>query len=68
MKAAGGASDGQKALLCLRAGADVLLEIADLEGTVETLEKAVADGKLTEARIDESVLRVLHLKIEHGLL
>lgn len=68
MKAAGAEPDGEKAVRCLEAGADLLLEIADVEGTVQALEKAVADGRLTEARIDESVLRVLHLKMEHGLL
>ena len=68
MAAAGGISDGEKALRCLNAGADLLLEIADVEGTVQTLEQAVKDGKLKESRIDESVLRVLHLKLEHGIL
>ena len=64
MKAAGADSDGAKALRCLNAGADLLLEIADVEGTVQALEQAVKDGKLKESRIDESVLRVLHLKLE----
>ena len=68
MKAAGAEPDGEKAVRCLEAGADLLLEIADVEGTVQALEQAVADVRLTEARIDESVLRVLHLKMEHGLL
>ena len=68
MAAAGGISDGEKALQCLDAGADLLLEIADVEGTVQTLEQAVKDGKLKESRIDESVLRVLHLKLDAGLL
>ena len=68
MAAAGGISDGEKALQCLDAGADLLLEIADVQGTIETLEQAVKDGRLKESRIDESVLRVLHLKMEHGLL
>ena len=68
MKAAGAEPDGEKAVRCLEAGADLLLEIADVEGTVQALEQAVADGRITEGRIDESVLRVLHLKMEHGLL
>lgn len=68
MAAAGGISDGEKALRCLDAGADLLLEIADVQGTIETLEQAVKDGRLKESRIDESVLRVLHLKLQAGLL
>ena len=68
MAAAGGISDGEKALQCLDAGADLLLEIADVQGTIETLEQAVKDGRLKESRIDESVLRVLHLKLQAGLL
>ena len=68
MAAAGIIPDVEKALRCLNAGADLLLEIADVQGTIETLEQAVKDGRLKESRIDESVLRVLHLKIEHGLL
>ena len=68
MAAAGGIPDGEKALRCLNAGADLLLEIADVEGTVQTLEQAVKDGRLKESRIDESVLRVLHLKLQAGLL
>lgn len=68
MMAAGSMNDGEKALRCLNAGSDLLLEIADIPGTVETLEQAVRDGKLSESRIDESVLRVLHLKLDAGLL
>ena len=68
MKAAGAEPDGEKAVRCLEAGADLLLEIADVEGTVQALEQAVSDGRITEGRVDESVLRVLHLKMEHGLL
>ena len=68
VKAAGDISDSEKALRCLDAGADLLLEILDVEGTVQTLEQAVRDGKLDEARIDESVLRVLRMKLDYGLL
>lgn len=32
------------------------------------LEAAVTDGRLTESRIDESVQRVLELKISHGII
>ena len=52
----------------VQAGADLLLCPADLPAAVEALESAVQDGTLTEARIDESVLRVLRLKDTLGLL
>ena len=32
------------------------------------VEQAVADGTLTEQRIDESVLRVLRMKLDRGIL
>lgn len=68
MKAAGAWSDGEKAVKCLTAGADLLLEIEDVPGAVKALEQAVEDGELTEERIDESVLRVLRMKMNRGIL
>lgn len=68
MAAAGAWTDGEKAIRCLNAGADLLLEISDVEGAVAAIEQAVRDGALSKARIDESVLRVLHMKIERGIL
>lgn len=68
MKAAGAWSDGEKALRCIAAGADLLLEIEDVPGAVAALEQAVESGELTEARIDESVLRVLRMKMNRGIL
>lgn len=68
MAAAGAWSDGEKAVRCLSAGADLLLEISDVEGTVTALEQAVADGTLSEERIDESVLRVLRMKLDRGII
>ena len=68
MKAAGAWSDGEKAVKCLAAGADLLLEIEDVPGAVKALEQAVETGELSEARIDESVLRVLRMKLNRGIL
>ena len=68
MKAAGAWTDGEKAVKCLSAGADLLLEIEDVPGTIAALEQAVKDGKLTEQRIDESVLRILQMKLDRGIL
>lgn len=61
-------SDGEKAVLALAAGNDMLLEISDVPGTVAAIEKALADGTLSRAALDESVLRILQLKLAHGIV
>lgn len=60
--------DGEKAVLALAAGNDMLLEISDVPGTVAAIEKALADGTLSRAALDESVLRILQLKLAHGIV
>lgn len=60
-------TDGEKAVLALAAGNDMLLEISDVPGTVAAIEKALADGTLSRAELDESVLRILQLKLAHGI-
>ena len=59
---------GEAALNAIDAGADMLLCPADLEQTIETLQKAVDENKLTEERIDESVARILAAKLRLGLI
>ena len=61
-------TDGEKAVLALAAGNDMLLEISDVPGTVAAIEKALADGTLTQAALDQSVLRILQLKLAHGIV
>ena len=61
-------TDGEKAVLALAAGNDMLLEISDVSGTVAAIEKALADGTLSRAALDESVLRILQLKLAHGVV
>ena len=53
---------GERCILALEAGVDILLGVSDIPGTVRAIEEAVDSGWLTEERIDESVLRVLELK------
>ena len=53
-------TDGEKAVLALAAGNDMLLELDDVPGAVAAIEKALADGTLSRAALDESVLRILH--------
>ena len=61
-------TQGEKCVLALQAGVDILLGVEDIPAAVDALESAVESGGLTEQRIDESVLRVLNLKIEHGII
>ena len=59
---------GEAALNAINAGADMLLCPKDLEETIEALQKAVEENKLTEERIDESVTRILAAKLRLGLI
>lgn len=61
-------TDGEKAVLALSAGNDMLLEISDVPGAVTAVEQALADGTLTSEALDQSVLRVLRLKLAHGIV
>lgn len=59
---------GEAAVLALIAGADVLLLPKQLDAAIQGVQQAVAQGRLTEARIDESVIRILSLKMQAGLI
>ena len=59
---------GEAALLAIEAGCDLILMSDDLDAALQALRDAAADGTLTEARINESVLRILTLKAAAGLL
>ena len=60
-------STGQIALQAFQAGADMLLLSEDPYAARETIMQAVADGQLSEERIDESVMRILRAKAWAGL-
>ena len=51
------------AVSALNAGADMLLMPADFQSAYEGVLDAVADGTVTEERIDESVARILEVKL-----
>ncbi|MFE7861188.1 glycoside hydrolase family 3 protein [Streptomyces sp. NPDC057403] len=54
--------DDRVPVLALKAGVDQLLNPPDLAVAWNAVLKAVQDGELTEARLDESILRILRLK------
>jgi beta-N-acetylhexosaminidase len=52
----------------IEAGVDILLMPLDYEATKDAIIAAVESGRLTEARIDESVMRILEMKHNHDML
>lgn len=58
----GSASEGELALKALHAGVDILLDVADPLAVLQSLEAAVAAGRLDEHRVDEALARVGKLK------
>jgi beta-glucosidase-like glycosyl hydrolase/CubicO group peptidase (beta-lactamase class C family) len=58
---------GEAAIRAVQAGADFILLPPDTHVAIQALVRAVREGQLTEARIDESVLRILGEKERLGL-
>ncbi len=61
-------TSGEAAVLALRAGVDMILMPQDLEAAYQAVLDALNDGTLTEARIDESITRILAAKYQFGIL
>ena len=59
---------GEIAVGAVRAGVDLRLCPTDLDGAIDALTQAVEEGTITEERLDKSVLRILRLKQERGIL
>ncbi|MFJ9924612.1 beta-N-acetylhexosaminidase [Streptomyces misionensis] len=59
--------DDRVPVLALKAGVDQLLNPPSIDTAWNAVLKAVHDGELTEARLDESILRILRLKTRLGL-
>ncbi|MFD9045024.1 glycoside hydrolase family 3 protein [Streptomyces bottropensis] len=59
--------DDQVPVLALRAGVDQLLNPPSIDVAWNAVLAAVRAGRLTEARLDASVLRILRLKAKLGL-
>ena len=55
-------------VMSVKAGMYMILQPKDMASAVNSIEQAVADGELSEDRIDESVRRILTLKESRGLL
>ena len=57
-------SSGEAAVAALNAGVDMLLMPADFQAAYDGVMAALENGELTEERIDESVRRILEIKLE----
>ncbi len=55
-------------VMALEAGVDQLLMPPNLQLALDSIKAAVDSGRLTERRIDQSVLRILLLKLKRGIL
>jgi len=63
----GGITSAEASVQAVLAGADVLLMPTDIEGAIEAIAREVIEGRIPEARIDSSVVRLLRLKSRVGL-
>ena len=61
-------TSAEAAVAAIAAGCDMVLMPEDLQEAFDGLKAAVEDETLTEARIDESVRRILTVKAAYGLL
>lgn len=60
--------NGESAVMAIKAGADVVLFPPNPEKAIEAVETAIKRGDITEARIDDSVRRLLAAKYRLGLV
>ncbi len=63
-----GFKPGAAAVAALRAGADIIMLPTNPDAAVKAILKAIDSGEITVARIDDSVARILALKIESGII
>ncbi|WP_134702588.1 glycoside hydrolase family 3 protein [Ammoniphilus sp. YIM 78166] len=56
------------AIRAVKAGADIVLMPVGLAEVAEGIFQAVMDGEILEERLDESVTRILTLKLQRGIL
>ncbi len=58
---------GEAGVLAVLAGADILLQPTDPKVVIDAVETAVRSGRISEARLNQSVRRVIELKERLGL-
>ncbi len=60
--------DGEVAVRAVLAGADTLLMAPDMDAAYTSVLAAVESGRISTKRLDESVARILLMKLKHGIL
>jgi len=61
-------NQGEAAVRAVEAGADMLIRPSDPDATFRGLRQAVQAGRISEKRLDQSVLRILATKYDLGLV
>lgn len=61
-------NSAQVACKAILAGVDILLCPENVQEAISTLQSAVADGIISEERINESVRRILTVKINRKII
>ena len=59
---------GEAAVTCILSGADICLMPEDLGVAYNAVLEAVKTGLISEKRLNESVTRILELKIKRGII
>lgn len=59
---------GESAVMAIEAGVDIVLMPSSLSTAYTAVEEAVANGRITEENLNDSVMRVLYLKYELGIM
>lgn len=62
-----GFPEGEASVRAIEAGADMLVSPPDPAATIADIKSALASGRLTESRLDESVRRILRAKTDLNL-
>lgn len=58
----------EAAVNCVEAGMDMILMSTDYQSAYQAVLDAVQDGRIDEVQIDESVKRIIRVKIKRGLI
>lgn len=59
---------GEAACGSFKAGADIIVMPQDLDEAYQSVMESIQDGVISEKRLDDSVLRILRLKFQRGIM